>query len=163
MVSNKRAVEEFWDEVKGQIGLPASQTETVPEAWPFSTEDNPELADQLLTLVLDGTKTGTASALWCYEDNEPIPHIGELSIILDGAGQPRAVIRTTRIDIVPFNEVTEEHAYSEGEGDRTLASWRHDHESFFSHTLPADKPFTPTMPIICEQFQLLLLKPQQRA
>jgi len=148
-------VVEFWNDVKYKLGLSASETETVPEAWPFGTEDNPELADQLLALVLDGTKTGTASALWCYEDGEPIPYEGEISIILDGAGEPKAVIRTTSTAIVPFDEVTEEHAFSEGEGDRTLASWRRDHESFFGHVLPADTPFSPTMPVICERFQLL--------
>jgi len=159
---DRRAVGEFWDSVKGQLGFPTSETDAVPEAWPFGTEDNPVLADQLLELVLAGTKTGTASAQWCYEEGEAIPYVGELSIILDGAGVPRAVIRTSEIDIVPFDEVTKQHAYSEGEGDRTLASWRRDHQAFFGHTLPADKPFSSKMPVICEKFELLWPQPNAK-
>lgn len=159
MDNQEQVVGQFWSEVKSQLGLPNSETEVVPEAWPFGSVDNPELADQLLALVLNGTKTGTASALWCYEVGEPTPYVGELSIILDGVGVPKAVIRTSKIDVVPFDEVTEEHAFSEGEGDRTLSTWRHDHEAFFKGELPKEKSFTPTMPVICERFELLWPRP----
>ena len=35
-------------------------------------------------------------------------------------------------DRVPFDEVSKEHAYKEGEGDRSLAYWRDVHEDFFA-------------------------------
>jgi uncharacterized protein YhfF len=62
----------------------------LPSAWSFgATSDH---ADELLELVLSGTKTGTASSLWGHEaTGEPVPRPGELSIILDGTGRPRAV------------------------------------------------------------------------
>ena len=46
-----------------------------PAAWSFGA--TPEQADELLDLVLDGTKTATASALWDYDaDDEPLPEAG---------------------------------------------------------------------------------------
>lgn len=104
--------------------------ETPPEAWAFGA--TPEHADELLALVLAEIKVGTASSLWDYEESgDPLPVVGELSIILDGSGAPRAVIETTAIDIVPFDEVDEAHAYAEGEDDRTLAQWREVHERYW--------------------------------
>ena len=53
-----------------------------------------------------------------YEsEDEPLPETGGLSILLDGAGHPQALIEVTEVSVVPFDEVDEEHARREGEGD----------------------------------------------
>ncbi|UVI37932.1 ASCH domain-containing protein [Brevibacterium spongiae] len=142
-------LEDFWSTVKHRLqDLP----EQIPEAWAFGA--TPEHADELLALVLNGTKTGTASALWDIEDEgEAVPAVGELSIILDGRSRPRALIETTAIDIVPFSEVTAEHAHSEGEGDRTLADWREIHERFWREH--GSRGYSAEMPVVCERFRLL--------
>lgn len=125
-----------------------------PPAWAFGA--TPDVADALLALVLDGTKTATAGALWDYEAaSEKIPTAGDLSIVLDGAGHPRALIKTTQVDVVPFDEVGEEHAYLEGEDDRTLASWREIHERFFTDHAEHDRGFDPAMPVVLERFELV--------
>lgn len=129
--------------------------ETPPEAWAFGA--TPEHADELLALVLAGIKVGTASSLWDYEESgDPLPVVGELSIILDGSGAPRAVIEATAIDIVPFDEVDEAHAYAEGEDDRTLAQWREVHERYWRQHSENPRGYAPDMPVICERFRLLL-------
>ncbi|WP_181275949.1 ASCH domain-containing protein [Brevibacterium oceani] len=142
-------LERFWSAVRTRIlELP----ERVPEAWAFgATADH---AGELLALVLSGTKTGTASALWDIEaDGETVPEVGQLSIILDGQERPRAVIETTAVDIVPFAEVTVEHAWSEGEGDRTLEAWREIHERFWRER--GRRGFAVDMPVVCERFELI--------
>ncbi|WP_084079356.1 ASCH domain-containing protein [Demequina sp. NBRC 110057] len=145
------AVAEFWAARRAQD--PALPVE-LPEVWAFGA--TPAHADELLALVLAGTKTGTASSVWDYEHaGDPIPTVGDLSIILDGAGEPRALLRTTAIDTVPFDEVTAEHAHSEGEGDRTLAYWRAAHERYWREHSESPRGFEPDMPIICERFELL--------
>lgn len=143
---NRRA---FWSTARRHNpDLPVA----MPEAWAFGA--TPEHADDLLALVLSGAKTGTASALWDIEANdESVPEVGELSIILDGRDRPRALIETTAIDIVPFAEVTAEHAHAEGEGDRTLAAWRDIHEHFWQEH--GQRGFAPEMPVVCEHFRLL--------
>ncbi len=142
---------DFWARVRADD---PSLPEEVPGAWAFGA--TPEHADELLGLVLDGVKTGTASTLWDYEaTGDPQPYLGELSIILDGSGAPRAVIETTQLETVPFGEVTAEHAFSEGEGDRTLRYWREAHERYWRAHSENPRGFEPDMPIICERFRLV--------
>ena len=163
-------IQEFWEMARGRAKLGrldvvtgTSAASTVPpQAWAFG--DNPRLADELLGLVLDGTKTATASSLAELEaTGEPVPRRGDLSILLDGAGHPRALIRTTGVDVVAFGEVSEEFAALEGEDDRTLASWRREHERYFRRVLAGTGvEFTEDLPIALERFELLYPKPQDR-
>lgn len=141
----------FWDSVRARVeGLPAD----VPEAWAFGATK--EHADDLLALVLAGTKTGTAASLWDHEaTGEPLAAVGAYSIILDGDGVPRAVILTTAVEIVSFDAVTAEHARAEGEGDRTLAYWRDAHERFWRRHSESPRGFAPDMPVVCERFTLV--------
>lgn len=130
-----------------------SLPEALPEVWAFGA--TPAHADALLALVLAGTKTGTASSLWDYEHaGDPVPQVGDLSIILDGAGQPRAVLETTSLEVVPFDQVDAEHAASEGEGDLTLEYWRTSHERYWREHSESPRGFAPGMPILCERFRV---------
>ncbi len=144
-------IEAFWESARRQIdGAP----EEAPQAWAFG--DSPELADELLELVLAGTKTATCDAVWRFKaDDEPIPQPGDFSIILDGADRPRCVIETTEARVLPMNEVDEQFAYDEGEGDRSREYWYAAHERFFRRILPnIDREFDPTMPLVLERFRL---------
>ena len=145
------AVAEFWRRCRTELPeLPDEPT----EAWAFGA--TPEHADGLLALVLEGVKTGTASSVWDYEaTGDRMPQIGDLSVILDGAGVPRAVIETTALRVVPFDEVDAEHAHAEGEGDRTLAHWRAVHERFWREHSENERGFEPDMPVLCERFRLV--------
>lgn len=101
-------------------------------------------------------KTATASSLWDYQyADDPIPKVGELSIILDGRGIPRVLIETTSVEVMPFEEVSASHAYAEGEGDRTLKHWREVHEHYWRTYSESPRGFEPGMPVVCEHFQVL--------
>jgi histidinol-phosphate aminotransferase len=142
---------EYWRQVRD---VKPELPEAVPEAWAFGA--TPEHADELLALVLAGTKTSTASSLWDFEaTGEAMPREGEHSILLDGAGEPRAVIETTQVRIRPFDEVEARHAHAEGEGDRTLAHWRAVHERFWREYSENPRGFEPDMPVVCEAFVLV--------
>lgn len=142
----------FWEQCRvHRPDLPSA----LPEAWAFGA--TPGHADELLDLVLAGIKTGTSSSLWdCEHEGEPIPQPGQWNILLDGAGTPRAVVQTTHIDVVPFSQVSAEHAYAEGEDDRSLESWREVHERFWRQYSTDPRGFSPTMPVVCERFTLVL-------
>ena len=125
-----------------------------PPAWGFGA--TPEEADELLALVLSGTKTATAGALWDYEaEGEELPTPGELGIVTDGRGVPHALVVTTRVDVVPFDEVSAEHAYLEGEGDRSLTTWREVHERFFTKHAVHTHGFRSDMPVVLQRFAVL--------
>ena len=119
--------------------------------------DNPKLADELGQLVLSGIKTGTCSAVWEWEaEGNPIPEVGLISITLNGQGEPICILETTEITLRRFNEVDEEFARSEGEGDLTLRYWREAHANFFSRVLPkVGRQFSEDMPLVCERFQVI--------
>lgn len=145
-------LERFWSAARTEHpSLPEQQ----PQAWAFGASSRK--ADVLLDLVLRGTKTATASSLRDYgADDEPLPQAGELSILLDGSGEPRAVIETTAVSVVPFDQVGPEHARAEGEGDRSLAHWRRVHEAFWREHGEDPRGVTPDMPVVCEEFRVVL-------
>ena len=147
--ADPQQVAEFWESARPQ----GSET-APPQAWAFGA--TVAQAGELLALVLAGTKTATASALWDYEaDGEPLPAKGQLDIVLDGDGVPRALIRNTSVRVVPFDEVDADHAWLEGEGDRSLETWQQDHESFFTNHASHDRGFTADMPVVLERFELI--------
>lgn len=119
--------------------------------------DSPEMADQLLALILEGKKTATCSCLWQWEHDKEKPlEPGFLAAIIDGRGLARCVIETVSVQITAYNMVETAFAYEEGEGDRSLLYWRKEHWDFFSRTLPkiGMKP-TEDMPLLCERFRVV--------
>ncbi len=90
---------------------------------PMTIGATPEHADEGAALILAGTKTLTSSPFWDYPDGR-IPFVGALSVLLDGRRRPRAVVETTRVEVMPFGAVTGEMARAYGEGERTEAWWR---------------------------------------
>lgn len=114
------------------------------------------VADELADLIVAGTKTATSGALWDYEaGDEPLPEVGDLEIVLDGSGRPRALITMTEVAIAAFAEVDAEFAAAEGEGDRSLGHWRRVHEDFFTTYAEHDRGFDPSMPLVLQRFRVL--------
>ena len=133
------SVERFWAQARKVAGFTrldvvVGENELAaltPPAWSFGA--NAEEADELLALVIAGVKTATASSPLRSgrRRSEELPRPGDLSIICDGAGEPHVLVRTTAVDVVPFDQVPAEHAAAEGEGDRSLEHWRRVHEAYF--------------------------------
>lgn len=119
------------------------------QSWAFG--DDP---DTLAELVLRGIKTATASAYPFYEqEGEPLPRAGTYSVILNSQEEAVCVIRTEKVTICPFNQVGQEQAWKEGEGDRTLEYWRQVHRRFFTEELQAaGMTFHEEMMVVCEEF-----------
>ena len=71
------------------------------EKWHFElTED---ACNSLLDLVLKGQKRATSSSLAAFElGGETMPKEGELSVITDWDGNPRCVVRTKKLHILPY-------------------------------------------------------------
>lgn len=125
--------------------------ETPYDAWAFGA--TAEEADQLANLVNRKIKTATTSAYELY-GNEALPKAGEYSIILDSADKPVCVIQTKVVEIIPYNQISAEHAYHEGEGNRSYDYWRRVHDDFFeSEYRQVGKKFYPQAPMVCEVFE----------
>ena len=122
------------------------------DAWQFGAE-----ADLLAQLVLEGTKTATASAYDLYAiDNEPLPEVDSYDVILDSKDQAVCIIQIKKVSVVPFKEVSEKHAFKEGEGDKSLAYWRKIHEDLFSQWFTErGLTFTGDSKIVLEEFEVV--------
>ena len=141
---------ELWNQFKEKNNI----SDCDYEAWAFGVD-----ADMLANLVLIGEKTATASAFPLYEsEKEPLPEVGEYSIILDSKDNAVCIIKTAKVYVVPFKEVTAEHAYKEGEGDKSLEYWRAVHEKFFTDCLSeAGMLFSGDMKVVCEEFDVVYI------
>lgn len=124
-------------------------TDAEYDAWSFGDD-----ADTLARLVLEGAKTATASAYPIYElEGEEYPQEGQYSVILWQDGSAACVIKTTKVYVTPFCEVSSEQAYREGEGDRSLAYWQTVHRNFFTKEMEnAGLTFSEDMKVVCEEF-----------
>ena len=122
-----KEVLDFWVKVKKkETGI----TGDFVDAWGFG--DNPELMDELLGYVLEGIKRTSTDLLKESElEGWPNNHEGDYSIILDGRGLPAAVIKNVSVRRVKYRDVDADHAYWEGEGDRTLETYFLEHDKYY--------------------------------
>ena len=127
------------------------------DVWKFN--GGGEVGDALAELVLNGTKTATASAMIAYEnEGVPIPKVDSYSVILFDDDSAACVICDTKVSVVPFDEVSAEHAYKEGEDDRSLGMWRKVHrEAFAPDYAAADLPFDEHGLCVLEEFEVVYI------
>jgi uncharacterized protein YhfF len=97
----------------------------------FAFGDSPQMADELLAFVLQGTKRATAGAVADLMDDGPLPAPGMHWGVLDGRGEPQVVIQTVEVRTGRLDSVDAAFAWDEGEGDRTLEGWVDAHRRFF--------------------------------
>lgn len=131
-----------------------SEDTTYLESFHFDVSE--ASANTLLQLVLTGQKRATASSLRYYEaTGVRMPQPKDYSIVTDWDGVPWCVIETTNVQLLPFHEMTYDICQREGE-DETLASWIHNHISFFTQEgAVCGYSFTPDMPVVFEDFQVV--------
>lgn len=117
----------------------------------FSFGDSPEMADELLSLVLEGKKTATVSVLL---EDEPKPKVGDISLVLDGKGNPACEIKTISLEEVPFKNLTWDMVKLEGEDD-SFEEWREGNFRYW--TRDAERrgyTFNENTPIWFERFEI---------
>ena len=122
------------------------------EAWSFG-----EAPDKLANLVLQGIKTATCSAYDLYLiHNEPLPKAGDYSVILNSNEEAVCIVKTLKVYVTEFSRVSVEHAFKEGEGDRSLDYWREVHENFLTNELASvNKAFDENTKVVCEEFEVV--------
>ncbi|MFV0393810.1 MAG: ASCH domain-containing protein [Coprobacillaceae bacterium] len=113
-------------------------------------------ANTLLELVLEGKKRATASTVDSWKaEGDPLPKIGNLSIITNWDGIPKCVIETTNLTILPFKDMTYDICKREGE-DETLESWRKGHINYFTQDAKnLNYIFTEDSLVLFEDFEVV--------
>ena len=120
-------VKKYWERFCNEKNIPM---DAKYEAWSFG--NTKEMADELADLVNKGIKTATTSAYELYENDEEIPKVGEYNIILDGSGDPICITITREVYILKYNLISPNHAFLEGEGDRSYEYWKKVHDEYFT-------------------------------
>ncbi|WP_404448631.1 ASCH domain-containing protein [Sutcliffiella horikoshii] len=141
---------EYWNNYWSGQEMPERVT-----AWQFGGSP-----DYLAQLVIDGVKKATCSGYVFYEvEKEPLPTTEDYSVVLNSKDEPVAIIKTVDVQIMPMNEVPEEFAISEGEGDRTYQYWWNVHVEFFTKELrEIGREYSEDMLLVCERFELVDVK-----
>ena len=142
--------QQMWHQFARETGISAEY-----DAWAFC--GGGEIGDRLAKLVLDGIKTATASAYISYQiENESIPKAGSYSVVLYDSGEAACIIQTNKVNLVPFDEVSAQHSYKEGEGDKSLVYWREVHrEAFTPDYAAAGLEFDEHGLIVLEEFTVV--------
>src|SRR5262245_44581768 len=149
----KAQQQEFWRAACRAVpDLPQSAEYQV---WHFG--DSEALAHELAELVLHGSKRATAGLVWeAEQDPSMVPVLGGYSLVTNQSGAPLLIIRTTSVEIRPYDTVDADFAAAEGEGDGSLEFWRTAHWAYFSRRCEAlGRKASPDMPVILERFALV--------
>ncbi len=82
--------------------------------------------DTILDFLFNGNKRATAGLLeFDYEaEGEEVEHVGEILVVVGNEGEELGRIRATRVEIVEFQNVSDEFALAEAEGDLTGDDFR---------------------------------------
>ncbi|MCX4567939.1 ASCH domain-containing protein [Streptomyces viridodiastaticus] len=120
------------------------------------------LRDRLVAAILDGSKTATAALVAEYEhEGEPLPEVGDRSVVVDSDDRPVAVVEVTGVRVVPLARVDLAHAVDEGEGYTGVAEWHAGHERFWGsaqmRAALEDPDFVvdDTTPVVLERFRVV--------
>lgn len=105
-----------------------------PDGLPVAEYGAPgPLRDRLVQAIDEGRKTATSSLADDYRAaGEPLPRVGERELVVDSAGRPVCVTRVTAVEVRRLADVPFEHVQREGEGHGDVATWRCQHERFWS-------------------------------
>lgn len=152
------SVYEMWNDYTEST--PQVNKEELPESWFF--HDNKEDADRLAALTVNGKKTATTSGLykWYVEAEAGLPQIGTNHIITDFDGKAQAIIEITKVDTIPFNQLSESLAALDiGTDIEPLQKWRKAHWDFFESVMKenGEEP-TEDMLIVFERFKTVWRK-----
>lgn len=115
--------------------------------------DDAEMRDRLLDFVFNGNKRATAAMLdYDYDEDEPVEAVGEFSILVGNENEPLGKIQITRVDVVRFDEVSDEFALAEAEGDLSGDDFRNSHRAFWEG---CDYEVKPESMVVCAWFELV--------
>ncbi|WP_187143857.1 ASCH domain-containing protein [Eisenbergiella tayi] len=118
----------------------------------FAFGDSPEMADELLALVLSGKKTATVSVIL---ESDQKPNVGDLSLVLDGRGNPACVIKTVHLETVKFCDLTWDMVKLEGE-DETFEQWKAGNIRYWTRDAARrGYTFNDQTPITFERFEVV--------
>lgn len=163
------------NETKGEIKTENGIDKSVYQIWTDFTDSNPEFktdelpdsdyfhnneadANRLATLIVSGEKQAGSNLYYFFEEaNADLPRIGTKSIVTDFDGKARAIIEITKVDTIPFYQISKDYATLDmGTHIEPLSKWKKAHWDFFASALEeGGKQPTEKMLIVCQWFETI--------
>jgi uncharacterized protein YhfF len=146
-------VERTWQELRAAKGIDAVEYHASTFADPALSQN----VDKIGNLAVSGQKRATAHLALDFERNgiarrEP----GDYWVVLNAAQEPICLVHVTKVEVKPFNEVGEETAIAEGEGDLSLEYWATAHRRYFEKQCALwGIEWREDMSTVCEYFDLI--------
>ncbi|MBT8206493.1 MAG: ASCH domain-containing protein, partial [Eudoraea sp.] len=94
--------------------------------------DNEKDCEDSLKLVLSGTKKAISHSLLGLQlRKEPLPKIGDFTVITDWKGKARCIVRTVAVRLKPFFSIRQSYVKIEGEGNKSVENWKKSHWEYY--------------------------------
>ncbi len=115
--------------------------------------DNEADAEKQLKLIISGKKRAVSHSLLGLQlRKEPLPKIGDFTVLTDWNGKARCIIRTVAVRLTPFFSIRS--SYSKMDGYANLDEWKNAQwESYTRELLPFGRVPRESMIVVCEVFE----------
>ena len=143
--------QDFWQAFLEQTEAPENSYCSRYTYFGSSEEESVEVLEQLLR----GEKTAVSHCVPYYiVTRSPMPKIGDYTMVTDFYGNPCCVLKCTGVIIEPVNEITEDVAKQECQGD--LAAWQAKKvEEFQTLSKRASFHYNEGLPVLMEQVEVV--------
>jgi uncharacterized protein YhfF len=159
--SDAPEIKEYWEVACREKGIdPSSKYHALTFGDPtFFSE-----IDEITELACAGQKRATSHLQIDFEISDvPMRDEGDYWLLLDVALKPRGLVQLSKVETKPFNEVDEEYAAIEGEGDSSLNHWTTIHRDYFQKQLEVwGRDWREDLPVVCEIFKLVHAAPSPK-
>ena len=110
--------------------------------------------DTILDFLFNGNKRATAGLLEqdYIAEGEEIEAVGEVLVVVGNELEPLGKIKITRVEIVRFDEVSDEFALAEAEGDLSGDDFRNSHRAFWEG---CGYEIRDDSQVVCAYFELI--------
>jgi len=147
------AVRTFWNDCQGEMKSPPAND--FFRVRHFGQDSR--IADLLVSLISTGNKTGTFTSPWLF-DGKPneTPVVGGYTVVTSFLAEPRLLLRTTAVNTMRFDEISEMETRVDGPAVRALDVWRRVHWAYFGRELEKlDRVPSLDMPVTVEEFEIV--------
>ncbi|MDG2242499.1 MAG: ASCH domain-containing protein [Rhodospirillaceae bacterium] len=141
----------FWDAAKAS-GVPLGD-----DYWVRRIGANKATVDNILKLILSGEKCGTFGLKHLLDrQSGPGPVLDRYAVVIDMDGESHAIVKTTKLTPMAYQDITEEQLTIEGSGARTLERWQDIHWPYWTNRLkPHGIEPSQDMIVMVEHFDLI--------